>query len=194
MKDVGSIRRTCVAPRPTLPLIASPAVMLTPVWVRLFGDGNTDGKHVLYAREEVLLRDLIDWGLSRRCRRWACDVGGGGGTALGLADWVELDRIHQYVAEENVGQPISVVQRKKLELIQSLVSDGMFVMGDVKRNVGFTPWNTSLDESLQRIRDVYVPNFHDENTWMWFCWLDATEKELEAAKTLAASQVSAQDS
>ena len=112
----------------------------------------------------------------------------------GLIDWVELDRIHQYVVEENVGQPISVIQSKTLELIRSLVSDGMFVLGDVKRNLGFTAWNTSLDESIQRIRDVYVTNFHDENTWMWFCWLGATEKGLEAAKALAASQGSAQDS
>ncbi|WP_431505934.1 hypothetical protein [Mycobacterium sp.] len=105
----------------------------------------------------------------------------------GLVDWVELDRIHQYVAEENVGQPVSVIQSKTLELIQSLVSDGMFVLGDVKRNVGFTPWNTSLDETIQRIRDAYVTNFRDENHWMWFCWLDATENGLEAAKALAAS-------
>jgi hypothetical protein len=61
----------------------------------------------------------------------------------GLIDWVELDRIHQYVAEENGGQPTSVIQSKTLELIRSLVS----VVGDVKRNVGFTAWNTSLDES-----------------------------------------------
>jgi hypothetical protein len=57
----------------------------------------------------------------------------------GLIDWVELDRIHQYVAEENGGQPTSVIQSKTLELIPSHVSDGLFVVGDVKRNVGFTP-------------------------------------------------------
>lgn len=109
----------------------------------------------------------------------------------GLIDWVELDRIHQYVAEENGGQPTSVIQSKTLELIRSLVSDGLFVVGDVKRNVGFTAWNTSLDESLQRIREAYVTNFHDENTWMWFCWLNATEKGLEAAKALQGSWDSA---
>ena len=109
----------------------------------------------------------------------------------GLIDWVELDRIHQYVAEENGGQPTSVIQSKTLELIRSHVSDGLFVVGDVKRNVGFTAWNTSLDESLQRIREAYVTNFHDENTWMWFCWLNATEKGLEAAKALQGSRDSA---
>jgi len=36
----------------------------------------------------------------------------------GLIDWVELDRIHWYVARENPGQPLSVIQHKTLELIQ----------------------------------------------------------------------------
>jgi hypothetical protein len=102
----------------------------------------------------------------------------------GLDDWVELDRVHLCVSQENAGQPISVIQNKTLELIHSLVSDGMFVLGDVKRGVGFTAWNTSLDESMQRIRDVYVTNFEDENTWMWFCWLNATEEGEKVARAL----------
>ena len=112
----------------------------------------------------------------------------------GLVDWVALDRIHWCVAEENPGEPLPVNQNKTLNLIHSLVSDGMFVLGEVKRDVGFTAWNISLEQSIQRIRGVYVTNFHDANTWMWFCWLDATEKGSQAAKALAASQRSAQDS
>lgn len=106
---------------------------------------------------------------------------------LGLDDWVELDRVHLYVSKENLGQPLSVIQNKTLELIRSLVSDGMFVLGDVKRGEGFTAWNTSIDESMQRIRDVYVKNFQDENTWMWFCWLNATEEGENVAKSLGVS-------
>ncbi|WP_156751320.1 hypothetical protein [Mycobacterium sp. 1245111.1] len=106
----------------------------------------------------------------------------------GLDDWVELDRVHLCVSQENAGQPISVIQNKTLELIRSLVSNGMFVLGDVKRGVGFTAWNTSLDESMQRIHDVYVTNFEDENTWMWFCWLNATEEGEKLAKSLRESQ------
>jgi hypothetical protein len=133
-----------------------------------FSHADLDAGDMMSAREEVL--------------RW------------GLDDWVELDRVHLCVGQENAGQPISVIQNKTLELIHSLVSDGMFVLGDVKRGVGFTAWNTSLDESMERIRDVYVTNFEDENTWMWFCWLDATEAGLEAARALRESQYSAQTS
>jgi hypothetical protein len=112
----------------------------------------------------------------------------------GLDDWVELDRVHLCVSQENVGQPTSVIQDKTLELIRSLVSDGLFVIGEVKRGAGFAAWHTSLDESLERIRDVYVNNFQDENTWMWFCWLDATEEGERVARALSESQESARDS
>ncbi len=84
-----------------------------------------------------------------------------------------------------------VIQNKTLDLIHSLVSDGLFVLGDVKRDVGFIAFDTSLEQSIQRIRDVYVTNFHDANIWMWFCWLAATEEGLQAAKAHAARQHSA---
>jgi hypothetical protein len=46
----------------------------------------------------------------------------------------------------------------------------------VKRGVGFTAWNTSLDESMERIHGALVANFDDANTWIWLCWLNATDK------------------
>ena len=102
----------------------------------------------------------------------------------GLVDWVELDRIHGYVAREFPGQPLSVIQNKTLDLIHSLVSDGMFKLGDLKQGSRFTAWNTPLDESIQRIREVYVANFDDKNTWPWFCWLAITEKGLRVAEAI----------
>lgn len=110
----------------------------------------------------------------------------------GLDDWVELDRVHLCVSQDNAGQPASVIQNKTLELIRSLVSDGMFVVGDVTRGVGFTRWHTFLDESMQRIRDVYVQNFQDANTWMWCVWLDATEEGEQVARALGERQDSGQ--
>jgi hypothetical protein len=138
------------------------------VWVRWLGDGETDGEHVMSAREDVL--------------RW------------GLVDWVELDRIHGYVARENPGQPLSVIQNKTLDLIHSLVSDGIFKLGDLNENCRFTAWDTPLEESIQRIRNVYVTNFDDQNTWPWFCWLDLTEKGQQVAGAIEASAQSSHGS
>jgi hypothetical protein len=105
----------------------------------------------------------------------------------GLIDWVELDRIHRYVARENPGQPLSAIQHKTLDLTRSLVCDGMFELGDVQQGIGFTAWNTPLDESIQRIRDVYVTSFNEDNTWPWFCWLAITAKALQVAEAIEAN-------
>jgi hypothetical protein len=55
-----------------------------------------------------------------------------------------------------------VIQDKTLDLIRSLVSDGMFEVGDLMGEGGrFVAWKTPLNESIQRIRDVYVTKFED---------------------------------
>lgn len=104
----------------------------------------------------------------------------------GLVDWVELDRIHGYVAQENPGEPLAIVQGKTLELIRSLASDGLVEIGDLGGKDGrFVAWDITLDESIQRIRNVYVNNFDDENTWPWFSWLCLTEKGHQVAEVLS---------
>jgi hypothetical protein len=113
----------------------------------------------------------------------------------GLIDWVALERVHSRVARENAGESLAVIQEKVLDLIRSLVTDGLFELGDLATpNHRFGAWDTPLDESIQRIRDVYVNQFDDEAEWWFVCWLDATEKGLKAAEAIEASQDSAQDS
>jgi hypothetical protein len=113
----------------------------------------------------------------------------------GLVDWVELDRIHWYIVRENPGRPLSVIQNKTLDLIHSLVSDGMFEVGDLATaDSRFGAWDMPLDKSMQRIRDVYVTNFDDENTWPWFCWLNATEMGLQTAEAIEARRECTHDS
>jgi hypothetical protein len=100
----------------------------------------------------------------------------------GLVDWVALDRIHWDVAQANVGAPLSVIQKKVLELISSLVNEGLFALGDLTGTEGqFAPWDCPIDESIKRIRGVYVDNFDEQNVWPWYCWLDLTEKGARVA-------------
>jgi hypothetical protein len=121
------------------------------------------------AREEVLLRGLIDW--------------------------VALERIHWYVARENPAESLSVIQDKTLDLIRSLVVDGLFELGDLTGTGNrFAAWNTPLDESIHRIRDVCVPKFDDQPAWWFCCWLDLTDKGQEIADAIEASKESAVDS
>jgi hypothetical protein len=75
----------------------------------------------------------------------------------GLIDWVALERVHRRVARENAGEPLAVIQEKVLDLIRSLVTDGLYELGDLAtadHRVG--AWDAPLDESIQQIRDVYV--------------------------------------
>ncbi|NDJ91278.1 hypothetical protein [Mycolicibacter kumamotonensis] len=104
----------------------------------------------------------------------------------GLVDWVALDRIHGFVAQENRGDVLSVIQEKTLELIRSLVGDGLFDVGDLQGEGGeFVSWETSVDESIQRIRHVYVSNFDDRYAWGWSCWLSLTAKGQRVADGLS---------
>jgi hypothetical protein len=108
----------------------------------------------------------------------------------GLVDWVALDRIHSDVAHENQGAPLSVVQAKTLELIRSLVNEGLFELGDLTGTEGrFAAWDSSLDESIKRIGDAYAAKM----AWRWGCWLSLTEKGEQVAQEIETRAQSALD-
>ena len=111
---------------------------------------------------------------------------------LGLVDWVALSSVHGAVEQENPGEPLAVVQDKVLDLIRSLVTDGLFELGDLATGNGrFGAWDTPLDEAIQQIRDVYVNQFDDDPEWWFYCWLSPTENGLKAAEAIEARQDSA---
>jgi hypothetical protein len=65
----------------------------------------------------------------------------------GLIDWVALERVHSRVARENAGESLAVIQDKVLDLIRSLVTDGLVELGDLATGNGrfgaWTPRSTS---------------------------------------------------
>lgn len=106
----------------------------------------------------------------------------------GHIDWVAPERIHWYVARENPGESLSAIQDKTLDLIRSLVTDGLYQLGDLSGpGDRFAAWEIPLDEAIQRIRDVYVPKFDDEPAWWFGCWLDLTDEGQRAAEAIEAS-------
>lgn len=105
----------------------------------------------------------------------------------GLIDWVALERVHDCVRRENSARPSSAIREMALDLIHSLVSDGMFLVGDLSGEGGsFVAWDTPIDKSIQRIRDVYIPQFQDEGAWWFYCWLDLTNKGQQTAQAIEA--------
>jgi hypothetical protein len=120
---------------------------------------DTDGGAEMSAREEVLLRGLIDW--------------------------VALERVHWIVARANAGESLAVIQDKVLDLIRSLVTEGLLELGDLATEDNrFRARDITLDESIQRVREVYTTKFQDEPEWWFYCWLDPTEKGLAIAEAI----------
>jgi hypothetical protein len=107
--------------------------------------------------------------------------------AAGLADWVDLNAVHCHVKEERPSATESEVQRETLEMIRSLVSDGLFTLGDLSGEHGrFAAWDEPLDESIQKISDVYVTHYDDKPAWVWFAWMELTDKGKRVAAHPAA--------
>ncbi|WP_236055946.1 hypothetical protein [Mycobacterium sp. SM1] len=102
----------------------------------------------------------------------------------GLDDSVDLSQVHWHVARENPSAPLSEVQKKTLETIRSLVEGGLFTLGSMSGEGGrFVAWDTPLDESIKEIHDVYVNQFDDRPQWVWYCWLDLTDKGRQIAQS-----------
>ncbi|MBS4728859.1 hypothetical protein MSM1_11100 [Mycobacterium sp. SM1] len=76
------------------------------------------------------------------------------------------------------------MQKKTLETIRSLVEGGLFTLGSMSGEGGrFVAWDTPLDESIKEIHDVYVNQFDDRPQWVWYCWLDLTDKGRQIAQS-----------
>jgi hypothetical protein len=58
------------------------------------------------------------------------------------------------------------------------VNEDLFDLGNLTGSTDgrFAPWDCPIDESINRIRGVYVDNFDDQNVWPRYCWLDLTKK------------------
>lgn len=101
----------------------------------------------------------------------------------GLADWIALDRIHWDVAEANKGEPITIVQSATLNLIRTLVEEGLVEVGDLSGG-RFVAWDSSIDDAIAQIRNAYVTDFEDQHSWPWMCWLDLTDAGTAVAQAV----------
>jgi hypothetical protein len=98
-----------------------------------------------------------------------------------------LTAVDSCVAQQNRSAPDTEVQNATLETIRSLVGEGLVVLGDVSGETGrLVAWNGSLEESMQKISDLYVVNYDDPGAWIWSAWLELTHKGEQVARALEA--------
>ena len=111
-----------------------------------------------------------------------------------LDDWVELGQVHSYVERANPGASLADIQAETLDLVRALADEGLFLIGDLTGAGGrFVAWETSVDESLQRIRSEYVERYDDKDRWPWYCWLDLTAEGDDVARATEAKLNQATD-
>jgi hypothetical protein len=103
----------------------------------------------------------------------------------GLADYVDLGAVDSQVTRHSPSSSVSEVQRETLEIIRTLVSDGLFELGDLAGEGGnLVAWTGSLDESIRRVSDVYVAQYDDPPAWVFSAWLELTHKGEQVARAL----------
>ena len=117
-----------------------------------------------------------------------------------LGDPVDLNSIDWQVRQQNPSASPSEVQNETLEVIRSLVSDGLFrlggevVLGEHPGGVAtegerFVGWNQSLDRSLRKISHIYVRHYDDPEKWMYSAFMELTDKGEQLARSLEQKDV-----
>lgn len=112
-----------------------------------------------------------------------------------LGDPVDLNSVDWHVKQHNPSATPAEVQSETLQVIRSLVGDGLFrlggeaVLGEHLGGVAtegerFVPWNQSLEDSLHKISHVYIRHYDDPEKWMYAAFLQLTDKGEQLARSM----------
>ncbi|MGC2345548.1 MAG: hypothetical protein WA630_16475 [Mycobacterium sp.] len=108
----------------------------------------------------------------------------------GLAKPLALNAIDWKIKQQNPSATRSEVQDETLEVVRSLVDDGLFKRGDVHLHRFFT-WKRPLDRSMHKISHRYVDHYDDPKRWMYSAWFELTNKGEKLALALEEKGVDA---
>jgi hypothetical protein len=105
---------------------------------------------------------------------------------------VPLNGVDCHVKRQNPSASPSEVQNETLEVIRSLVSEGLFRLGAVSE-VGqhIVAWNRPLDRSMHKISHVYVRHYDDPARWMFSAWMELTDEGEQLARLLEEKAIDA---
>ncbi|MBA3947899.1 MAG: hypothetical protein H0X37_25520 [Herpetosiphonaceae bacterium] len=106
----------------------------------------------------------------------------------GLDDWVYLAQLKGILLHVAGITNEQVIMEEALATLDVVLRAGFVEIGDVIKNVGFVPWNMSIEAALDRVRREWQqlnggPSLGD------ICWLQNTPKgNCEAEKVLKAER------
>ena len=101
----------------------------------------------------------------------------------GLGKPLAINAIDWKIKQQNRWATPSEVQNETLEVVRSLVDDGLFRLGDVHMHRFFT-WKRPLDRSMHKISHRYVDHYDDPERWMFSAWLKLTDKGEKLAQSI----------
>lgn len=119
-----------------------------------------------------------------------------------LGQPVDLNAVDWYVKQRNPSAAPSEVQNETLEVIRSLVNDGLARLGAqvmLGEHLGgvategerFVAWDQPLERSMHKISHVYLKHYDDPERWMYAAWLQLTDKGQEFARSIEQSDIDA---
>ena len=102
----------------------------------------------------------------------------------GIDDWIQASEVQSIAMEFGGADTVEKRRDLSLEIIRTLLREGLVEIGMVYAHEGFVPWLSGVDESMQRIIREWSalpkgPNIGD------ICWLNLTQKGEAAARALA---------
>jgi hypothetical protein len=97
---------------------------------------------------------------------------------MASADWLCIDEANYHAKAFETDE----VRRKTLVLatMRSLAEAGYLRIGQVRRIdpevalIDFFEWPGTLDEKIERLSGVYMPEGRDDRNWVWACLFDLT--------------------
>ncbi|ASL11886.1 hypothetical protein LFT51_26805 [Mycobacterium intracellulare subsp. chimaera] len=113
----------------------------------------------------------------------------------GLDHPVDLNAVDWHVRQHNPSVGTAEVQDETLEVIRSLVNDGLVRLGAqvmLGEHLGgvategerFVAWDQPLERSMHKISHDYVKHYDDPERWMYAVWMQLTDKGEQFARTV----------
>jgi hypothetical protein len=89
---------------------------------------------------------------------------------------LSLSHIDSVVSYGNSTEPPAARQSRVIAAIESLLTDGLMVVGEI---VGGSdeyvdPWKLPTENALARLRELYVTHYDDWDKWGWVVWFALT--------------------
>ncbi len=101
----------------------------------------------------------------------------------GLGRPVALNAVDWKIKHDKPSASASEVQDETLEVVRTLVDDGLFKLGAVRKH-RFVSSKRSLNRSMHQISHQYVDHYDDPKRWMFSAWMKLTSKGEQLALSL----------